>query len=122
MDNAKLFDFSDQDVIEWWDKVLVKYETYKDKLKKEIGDVGEKLTYDYELSRIETDGYNPSKLFVKWAARLSDRFGYDILSIRGKFFSKLNNEKEQIQIEVKSSDSFNIQRFKFHISKPEWNT
>src|SRR5688500_6674741 len=45
LDNAKLFDFEDRAVNAWWDGVLTKYEDYKEKLKKAVGDVGEKLTY-----------------------------------------------------------------------------
>src|SRR4030042_6108362 len=57
LDNAKLFDFDQEDVITWWDKVLAKYEDNKEKEKKAIGDVGEKLTYHYELRRVEFDGF-----------------------------------------------------------------
>jgi len=120
LDNAKLFEFEEDEVKTWWDKVLSKYEDYKDKLKKAIGDVGEKLTYQTELQRIETDGYLPSKSFVKWAASLSDRFGFDILSIRGRYFLSNFEPKDKIQIEVKSSETINVERFKFYISKPEW--
>ena len=122
LDNAKLFDYEDEDVNKWWSKILSKYEDYKEKTKKEIGDVGEKLTYHYELKRIDSDGFNPSKSFVKWASRISDRFGYDILSIRGRNFLNSKNEIDKIQIEVKSSDNSNIKMFRFFISKPEWRT
>jgi len=122
LENAKLFDFDDENVNSWWDNVLSKYEDYKEELKKAIGDVGEKLTYKHELDRIDKDGYNPAKSFVKWASQLSDQFGYDILSIRGKRFLGVTNEKEKIQIEVKSSDTSNIGSFRFYISKPEWKT
>lgn len=122
LDNAKLFDFEDEDVNKWWDRVLIKYEDYKEKLKKKIGDVGEKLTYNHELQRLENDGYKPSKSYVKWASRISDRFGYDVLSIRSKYFLDSNDERDKIQIEVKSSDTFNVEAFRFFISKPEWET
>lgn len=122
LDNAKLFDFTDNDTINWWSSVLMKYEDYKEKKKKAIGDVGEKLTYIHELDRISHDGFTPSKSFVKWASQISDRFGYDIASIRGQFFKHNKIEKDKIQIEVKSSDSANIEAFRFFISKPEWNT
>lgn len=122
LENAKLFDFDDEDVNIWWDKILSKYEDYKEKLKKAIGDVGEKLTYHHELKRIESDGHIPSKAFVKWASRISDRFGFDVLSIRGKYFQNTYEEKGKIQIEVKSSDTSNTEMFRFYISKPEWKT
>lgn len=122
LDNARLFDFSDSETIKWWNDVFIKYSDYKNRLKKAIGDVGEKLTYLKELDRISRDGYIPSNQYVKWASNISDRFGFDILSIRGKLFPSSTGEKDQIRIEVKSSDSVAIKNFKFYISKPEWNT
>ena len=122
LDNAKLFDFLDENVNQWWNNVLKKYEDYKEKLKKAIGDVGEKLTYLHELHRIKKDGYHPEKSFVKWAARIDDHFGFDVQSIRGKFFCHSFSEKDKIKIEVKSSDSTKKDSFKFYISKPEWLT
>lgn len=121
LDNAKLFDFEDWQVNKWWESVLIKYEDYKGKLKKAIGDVGEKLTYQYEIKRIESDGHFPSKVFVKWASRISDRFGFDIQSIRGVLFGSTYTQKDKIQIEVKSSDTTSTERFRFFVSKPEWN-
>ncbi len=121
LDNAKLFDFEDEQVNFWWDKILVKYEDNKEKIKKAIGDVGEKLTYHLELDRVNTDGFNPPKSFVKWASRISDKFGFDILSLRGNKFAYTFEQNENIQIEVKSSDAINLEKFRFFISKPEWN-
>lgn len=121
LDNARLFDFDDDSVNFWWDKILVKYEDNKEKIKKAIGDVGEKLTYNLELNRVNTDGFNPPKAYVKWASRISDKFGFDILSLRGNKFAFAFNQTENIQIEVKSSDTINLEKFRFFISKPEWN-
>ena len=120
LDNAKLFDFDQEDVNIWWDKVLAKYEDNKEKQKKAIGDIGEKLTYHFELQRIDLNGFIPSKNFVKWAARISDRFGFDVLSVRGDHFLSSYRADDKIQIEVKSSDANNLERFRFFISKPEW--
>lgn len=122
LENAKLFDFEDESVNTWWSNVLSKYEDYKEALKKAIGDVGEKLTYIHELERIDKDGHTPAKSFVKWASRINDHFGFDVLSIRGKRFVHTYKEREKIQIEVKSSDTSNIESFRFYISKPEWKT
>ena len=121
LDNANLFSFEEDEVNIWWDRVLAKYEDYKEELKKAIGDVGEKLSYHRELKRVETDGFSPPKSFVKWASRISDRFGFDILSIRGNYFLFTSDKKNKIQIEVKSTDADNPERFRFFISKPEWN-
>lgn len=121
LDNGRLFDFDDDSVNFWWDKILVKYEDIKEKIKKAIGDVGEKLTYHLELDRVSTDGFNPPKSYVKWASRISDKFGFDILSLRGNKYAFAFKQTENIQIEVKSSDAINIEKFRFFISKPEWN-
>lgn len=122
LDNAKLFDFNDKTTMDWWKSVLSKYEDYKEAQKKAIGDVGEKLTYQHELSRIHGDGHKPANAFVKWASRISDKYGFDVQSIRGKRFSHTFEERAKIQIEVKSSDANGIEAFRFYVSKPEWKT
>lgn len=121
LDNAKLFDFEDEDVNIWWNRILSKYEEYKEDVKKAIGDVGERLTYHKELERVKDDGFDPPKSFVKWASRISDRFGFDILSIRGNHFMASYKKEDSIQIEVKSTDADNVKSFRFFISNPEWN-
>lgn len=121
LDNARLFDFEDEDVNIWWDRVLSKYEEYNEDVKKAIGDIGEKLTYQKELKRVKSDGFDSPKSCVKWASRISDRYGFDIQSIRGSQFMTSHNKAEKIQIEVKSTDANNVKSFRFFISKPEWN-
>ncbi len=121
LDNAKLFDFEDENVNVWWDGILSKYTDYKEKTKKAIGDVGEKLTYHFELERVEGDGYESPKTYVKWASRISDRFGFDVQSIRSRLFLSSFEAVDKIQVEVKSSDTNAVDRFRFFISKPEWN-
>jgi len=122
LDNAKLFDFDDKEALVWWEEVLFKYENFKDEVKKAIGDIGEILTYEHEINRIHNDGHHPAKSYVKWAARISNSFGYDILSIKGKRFSYNKQEKDKIQIEVKASEISNLKTFRFYVSKPEWQT
>lgn len=122
LDNAKLFDFNDETTIDWWKSVLSKYEDYKEAQKKAIGDVGEKLTYLHELSRIDEDGHKPANTFVKWASQISDKYGFDVQSIRGQRFLHSYEERDKIQIEVKSSDIANLEAFRFYVSKPEWRT
>jgi hypothetical protein len=51
---------------------------------------------------------------------MSDKFGYDILSIRGKLLKLSFFEKDQVQIEVKSSVSESTEAFRFYVTKPEW--
>jgi len=122
LDNAKLFNFEDDSVLAWWDDILLKYENYREEVKKAIGDIGEKLTYDHEISRVNSDGHRPAKSFVKWTARISNTFGFDILSIKGKRFSEMDNERDKIQIEVKASEISNLESFRFYVPKPEWQT
>lgn len=122
LESAELFNFDEKEVTDWWDKILIKYENYKDEVKKAIGDVGEKITYLHELKRIETEGHLPAKSYVKWASLINDHYGYDILSICGQKFEHISHPKEKIQIEVKSSDAFQPENFRFHVSKNEWNT
>ncbi|MCK6463061.1 MAG: DUF3883 domain-containing protein [Candidatus Pacebacteria bacterium] len=121
LENAGLFSFDNDDVIEWWETVLKKYENFTESKKKEIGDIGEKLTYEYELNRLITDKIKKPKFYVKWASRFSDEFGYDILSLRGNLLKGKYKIKDQIQIEVKATVVRDTATFRFRVSRNEWN-
>jgi hypothetical protein len=122
LENANLFDFENDLVRDWWGQVFSKFQTYKEGQKIEIGKVAEKLTYDFERNRLQKDGHDSGPAFVKWASQITDKYGYDILSIRGTRLKFFFNEKNQIQIEVKSSVSSNEKEFRFYVTKNEWNT
>ncbi|WP_343604338.1 DUF3883 domain-containing protein [Fluviicola sp.] len=121
LENAVLFDFEDIDVRDWWAKIFNRYQNYKEGQKLEIGRVAEKLTYEHEKQRLEFDQLDNGHSYVKWASLISDRYGYDILSIRGKALQQSFGEKDSIHIEVKCSVSDNETNFRFYVTSNEWN-
>lgn len=95
------------ELIKFWDKLSIAYRNYSQIRMTEIGRMGEKLSFDYELNRTGTPPL--------WQAIESNLAGYDLLSI-------VDNYKfDKLKIEVKTTTS-NIAFAKFHISKNEWNT
>jgi len=122
LESAGLFEFEDADVLNFWGNILQKYENYVEGQKKKIGDVGEKLTLDYEVTRLTEDEIPNPKYYVKWASKFSDKYGYDILSIRGSRLKDKYLKNEKIQIEVKSSVLKDVSNFRFIVTKNEWET
>jgi hypothetical protein len=120
LNNATLFDFEDAQVRTWWAEVFDRYETYKEGKKLEQGKIAEKHTFDSEKARLKADGFDNDLKFVKWASQISDKYGYDVLSVRGSLLKSTFSEKEKIQIEVKCTAAANMEEFRFYVSKPEW--
>lgn len=102
-----LFEQLSEDIIKYWDKLALAYRNYSHKKLLEIGRLGEKLSYDYELNRT---GTHPI-----WQSVESNLAGFDLLSVSEKGDSK------KLQIEVKSTIS-EIAYSKIHITKNEWLT
>lgn len=120
LDYAVLFDFEEPLVREWWADVFSRFQTYKEGKKLEYGKVAEKLTFDHEKKRLLEDGLENDHSFVKWASQINDKYGFDVLSIRGSLLRFLFGDKDKIQIEVKSSVNPSKEEFRFFVSKPEW--
>ena len=121
LDQSLLFNLTDSEVFEWWKNVLKRYEEFNEKRKKDIGDVGEELSYNYELNRLLEDSIPNPKFYVKWASLFRNDYGYDIASIRSNFFRFSFNEKDKIQIEAKASVFNEKKSFRFLVTKNEWN-
>lgn len=119
-ESVRLFDFADLEVSNWWAKIFSRFQKYKEGQKIEIGKLGEKLTFEFEKKRLLSNDFTNVDFYVKWASLFNDKFGYDVLSIRGKLMSLGMNEKDQIRIEVKSSQLVSKSSFRFFISKNEW--
>ncbi len=122
LEQSNLFDLDDPEVRSWWAEVFKRFETYKEGKKADQGKLAEKLTFDSEKVRLMDDGFDHGHKFVKWASLWNDKYGYDILSIRGVLLKSLFVEKDKIQIEVKSAASDSMEQFRFFVSKPEWKT
>jgi hypothetical protein len=122
LESADLLFFDDEGVLKWWREILEIHHDYNESKKKEIGDVGEKLTIEYEKRRLTDDQIENPHHHVKWAARFGSHFGYDVLSIRGILLKSIYEMRDQIQIEVKSSVLKDEATFRFKVSRNEWNT
>lgn len=121
LDFGNLFDFADSVILDWWSEVFSKFKRYKEGQKLENGKVAEKLTYNYEIDRLGLRDTDKEHLYVRWASQISDYFGYDVLSIRGRQLKFSYAENDTIQIEVKCTVSFNEEQFRFYVTKNEWN-
>ena len=120
LEMADLLKFQDKDVQEWWSSLIrVKSEINKEKLNT-IGYIGEKLTFDFETQRIGRDSIPVSKRNIIWVSKISDEYGFDILSQSGVLFKK-RMESDPIFVEVKSSEISNPKLFTFYITENEWN-
>jgi len=104
---AGLFDELNDELIKFWDKLSLAYRNHSQKRMNEIGRIGEKLSFEYEVQRTKNKPI--------WQAVESNIAGYDLLSIK-----EMGNT-QKLQIEVKSSTS-NIEYAELHLSKHEWNT
>jgi len=102
-----LFGELTDDLIKFWDKLTLAYRNYTHQKLTEIGRAGEKLSFDYEKERTESQPL--------WQAVESNLAGFDLLSIVDK------NNSQKLKIEVKATTS-DLNYAKIHISKNEWNT
>lgn len=120
-DEAELLDFTDDDVLTWWRNLLGEFHESEQRRLKEIGDVGERLTVEFEKGRIvaESIPVNPL-LSVIWVARISNHFGYDVKSVCGERFKTATSEIDIIKIEVKSSVIEDHLSFRFRLTRNEW--
>ena len=118
LDNCGLLIESDEFVTIWWARLFSKYNLYKEKRKKDIGNEGELICFKIEQNRILSDGIDPS-LKVNLVSSIDDEYGFDISSIKGRFYD--GDNMDEILIEVKSSENELTDVFKFHISRNEWN-
>jgi hypothetical protein len=88
--------------------------------RKAVGDAGEELTVAYERSRLARQGFVGLAGRVRWLARESDAYGFDVLSYAGGDFADLAPE-EPIAIEVKSTSLPDLGRFPLFLSAHEWS-
>ena len=100
---AKLSDGTEQDVVEWWDKLANASRGFRQEKLLAVGRVGERLSLNYEKERI---GKEP-----KYVALDTAKPGYDILSVVSK------DDASKLCIEVKSSEK-SLNEAYFYLS---WN-
>jgi hypothetical protein len=104
---AGLFEEINDELIHIWDRLALASRNYTQKRLTEIGRIGEKLSYDFELQRT---GKKPI-----WQSIESNLSGFDLLSVQNA------ETNEKLQIEVKATTS-TYEYAKLHLSRLEWET
>lgn len=89
-------------------------------LRKAVGDAAEELSLRFERSRLRSEGYPALAERVRWVARESAAYGFDILSFSGKTFSAA--PESQLAIEVKGQSLVARPLFSLYITSHEWKT
>jgi hypothetical protein len=122
LEAADLLNIADEIVVNWWQEILEALETYDISNQKKIGDLGEKLSFDFERQRLSQAGVVDILMRIRWMSRISDKFGYDIRSIHAGLLGGSQPFSQLIKIEVKASGRPSLSNFEFKLSKNEWTT
>lgn len=93
---------------------------YTAELRKAVGDAAEELSFVHEQNRLRSEGYPFLAERVRWVARESAAYGFDVLSFSGETFSGL--PESQLAIEVKGQSLVARPTFSFYITSHEWKT
>jgi hypothetical protein len=111
-EDAKLFSsFPDDEVIAWWDSLATEVRALRQEANNLQGRVGEKLSLEYELRRLISEGITVEP---RWIALDDNTAGYDILS-----YDSGTVEPVVKLIEVKTCSRAAAQ---FFLTTNEWRT
>jgi hypothetical protein len=89
--------------------------------RKAIGDTAEELSFEYEKQRLAREGYPGLAMRVRWVAKESAAYGFDILSFCGSSRSPGFPER-RFAIEVKGQTVTSQKQFTFFLTSHEWRT
>lgn len=89
--------------------------------RKVIGDAAETLSFNYERERLTREGYPTLAARVRWLARESPAYGFDILSFDGGL-GKTDAPDRPLAIEVKGQAVASVGQFTFFLTGHEWDT
>ena len=89
--------------------------------RKAIGDAAETLSFNYEKERLTREGYSTLAARVRWLARESSAYGFDILSFHGNL-TKTDAPERPLAIEVKGQAIGGVKQFTFFLTSHEWGT
>jgi hypothetical protein len=98
-----------EDVIDWWDDITSRIRALTDAQKQERGREAERLTFHYEVSRLQKLGLG---VRPKWVAIEDNTAGYDVLS----YDPSETGPVPQV-IEVKSTIASPL---RFFVTRNEW--
>jgi hypothetical protein len=105
--DSALIDSTEDDVVEWWDRLSGSVRSLRSKVNHEAGRQAEKLTIEYERTRT---GAEPL-----WQGFETNVAGYDVLSV------VLPGDTAKLKIEVKGS-RMGRNEASFFVTRNEWNT
>src|SRR6266704_6802309 len=89
--------------------------------RKAIGDTAEELSFEYEKQRLVREGYPRLAMRVRWVAKESAAYGFDILSFCGSSRSPGFPER-RFAIEVKGQTVTSQNQFTLFLTSHEWRT
>lgn len=106
----------------WWDAlsvvpVLEEIASHR----KSIGDAAEQLSFQYERSRLREEGFPQLAELVRWVARESPAYGFDILSFCGPSLDP-DTPTRPLGVEVKGMSLAARAEFRFYLTFHEWQT
>jgi hypothetical protein len=106
----------------WWDALgRVPQGEESAAHRKALGDAGEELTLNYERARLKKEGFPELATRVRWVARESAAYGFDVLSFFGASFGT-NKPAGRLAIEVKANALIARPVFHLFLTEHEWST
>lgn len=113
---------SDLDAWAWWSALRTVPQSVSEvTFWKEIGDAGEELSLQYERRRLEGEGFPELARRVRWVARESPAYGFDILSFCGSSFGRAEPHCG-LAVEVKAMARAAMGQFRLHLTINEFDT
>jgi len=124
IEDARIIKDPSPDEIEtWalWDALTIVPQTEEiAAMRKAVGDAAEELSFAYERERLRSEGYPVLAGKIRWVARESPAYGFDILSFSGRAFH--GSPESPLAIEVKAQSLVARPSFSLYITKHEWDT
>ncbi len=106
----------------WWDALGVVPVTEEAAAhRRAIGDAAERMSFEYERNRLRGEGFPELANQVRWVARESPAYGFDVLSFCGSTF-RSDGPAVPLGIEVKGMALLARMNFRFHVTAHEWKT
>jgi uncharacterized protein DUF3883 len=112
---------SDLEAWSWWDALrVVPLPAETSALRKVIGDAGEELSFRFEQQRLRADGFSDLAARVRWVARESPAYGFDVLSFHGATHG--GDPRRPLAVEVKAISRPVVASLDFFLTAHEWST
>lgn len=104
----------------WWQALrVVPLPEDTSELRKLIGDAGEELSFNYERARLNASGHVHLANRVRWVARESPAYGFDVLSFHGA--ARPSEPERPLAVEVKSVSGPVLATLEFFLTSHEWS-